>query len=211
MGFFKKIKENVAPKDINLQIVEATAKLSKLEDEFRILVKKERNSVANAASRMAKKDAEDRLRNAYIMLRLVNVSQDRFYHAASALQLRNAVKELSACLAVINKVDKKANGKIGNMFLQHRAKKMMDAAKSSEEGGLEKSIFTDEALESALLAEGVMDQLVNTSIPLERILHEDMGTQDNLDEFNTFCSDQFSGFSENDLTDDLDELISKFG
>lgn len=211
MGLFKKIKEAAAPKDINLQIVEATAKLSKLEDEFRSLVKKERNSVWNAGSRMAKRDAEDRLRNAYIMLRLVKVSQDRIYHAASALQVKNSVKELSACLSVINRVDKKGSGKVGDLFLQKRAKKMLHMAQKAEEGGNEYSYLNDETLESVLLAEGVMDQLVNTEIPLTRILQDDIHTDDNLGDFNDFCCDHMSHFKGEDLTDDLDELVSKFG
>lgn len=199
MGLFNKSK------DINLQIAETTQKLSTLETKFTVLIRKERNTVNNMKSKASKMAAADRLRTAYTSLRLVHIAQERLYATTSSYELNSAVGELNKALGILNRIDKKSDAMVP-LFLNFRARKLVNKQTTAEEGGMKQ--YYNSTLEEVLVGENVINKLVSTNIPLQVLLKEDEETQDNLDEFMEFIQAPDSEVGDIDLYDDLDDLIN---
>lgn len=207
MGIFKKAADAVKPKDINLQIAETTQKLMKLESKFTVIIRKERNVVKTAKSRAAKTAAEERLRNAYVSLRLVHTAQERLYDISSTYELTESIKDLSAAMGIINRINNKADVKgLSALFLKFRTNKLLNNTGAAEDGGMKQ--YFESSIEEILMGDTAMDKLVHTDFPLQAILKEDEETQDNLDDFNDFLQSPDFDLKNLDVADDLDSLIN---
>lgn len=207
MGIFKKAADAVKPKDINLQIAETTQKLMKLESKFTVIIRKERNVVKTAKSRAAKTAAEERLRNAYVSLRLVHTAQERLYDISSTYELTESIKDLSAAMGIINRINNKADVKgLPALFLKFRTNKLLNNTGAAEDGGMKQ--YFESSIEEILMGDTAMDKLVHTDFPLQAILKEDEETQDNLDDFNDFLQSPDFDLKNLDVADDLDSLIN---
>jgi len=193
-------------KDINLEIAKLTKQLNQLEAQFTVHIRKERNFVKSCRSASAKKAGEERLRNAYVSLRLVHIAQERLYDISSTNELHNSINDLSKAMGSLNRLDGKDHKKIPEMFLNWRTNKMLKNHEMTEDGGTKQ--YFDESIEELLIGNEAMDKLVNSDKPLAIILKDDEETLDNLDEYNDFMNDDASKSLYTTDTDDLDDLIN---
>lgn len=203
MGWFKKAKEAVAPKDINLQLAQAKKKLTALEEKFEIMMLKERNSFHTAKTKSARKSAEERMRNAYISLRLVHIAQERLYDAQSTYDLKNAITELGKSMAVINRIGKKNGRTSPALFLNLRARGMLDGVKSAEEGGMK--TYYDTSVEEVLVNEEVMRKLTDMNTPLDYVVEKEEATMEQMEKLVDMINDG-EGLDELGLDLDLEDL-----
>ncbi len=215
MGLFKKVKVAISPKDITLQLAETKKKLMALEGKFETMMLKERNVINTAKTSSARKSAEERMRNAYISLRLVHIAQERLYDAQSTYDLKNAIHELSKSMAVINRIGKKNGRTSPELFLNFRARGMLDSVKGAEEGGMK--AYYDMSVDEVLVSDDVMRKLTDVNIPLDYVVEKEESTLEQMEKFVGLVSDDENGldslnldFDLNDLNleDGLDELIS---
>ena len=213
MGFFKsaakKVKEVITPKDPTLQMAETKKKLMGLESRFESIIMRERNVVNSVKTKAARKDAEERLRNAYISLRLVHIAQERLYDAMSTYDLKNAIGDLGKSMAVINKIGKKNGQTAPGLLLNLRSKGLLKAQTGAEEGGLKN--YYDVSVEELLVGEESMKKLIDTTLPLEYVLEKDEETLECVDEFMGFAVSADNDFGDIEISDELDELMNNLG
>lgn len=201
-----KAKNIIKPKDPMLQMAEVKRTLMSLEQRLEITIRKERNVVNTVKTKAARKDAEERLRNAYISLRLVHIAQERLYDAMSTYELRDALKDLGKSMAVINRIGKKNAKTSPELLLNLRSKGLLKAKEGAEEGGLK--AYYDVSVDEILVGESAMEKLTNSTMPLDYILEEDEETLDKVDEFMGFATSNTNEFGNIEISDELDNLIN---
>lgn len=209
MGFWDKFKKT---EDVELKMIETRKKLMELEAKLKVIIRKERNVAANAGTRSAKAAAEERLRNAYVSLRMVHIAQERLYDVNSTYELTGAMKDLNKSLAVLNRLDKKGNRISPTLFLNFRSKAILARKGQAEEGGMKQ--YYDESIEKVLVGEDTMHKLIATGMPIDRILDEDQETLENVDDFMGYATSANNGFDDIDVSgnfDEWDDLVNKLG
>ncbi len=214
MGLFKKVKAAVAPKDVTLQLAQTKKKLMALEEKFEVIMLKERNVINTAKTKSARKSAEERMRNAYISLRLVHIAQERLYDAQSTYDLKNAITELGKSMAVINRIGKKNGRTSPALFLNLRARGMLDGVKNAEEGGMK--AYYDTSVDEILVSDDVMSKLTDMNIPLDYVVEKEEATMEQMEKFVDMLNDEDGldgldldfDIKDLDLEDGLDDLIS---
>lgn len=217
MAWFKKVKAAIAPnaKDVTLQLAQTKKKLMGLEEKFEYMMLKERNVLNTAKTSSARKSAEERMRNAYISLRLVHIAQERLYDAQSTYDLKNAIHELGKSMAVINRIGRKNGRTSPELFLNFRARGMLDSVKGAEDGGMK--AYYDMSVDEVLVSDDVMRKLADVNIPIEYIVEKEETTMEQMEKFVGMVNDDENGLDslnldidmkDLDLEDGLDDLIN---
>ncbi len=204
MSFFKKVKAAVKPKDVTLQLAETKKKLMGLEEKFEFMMLKERNVINTAKTSSARKSAEERMRNAYISLRLVHIAQERLYDAQSTYDLKNAIHELSRSMAVINRIGRKNGRTSPELFLNLRSRGMLDSVKGAEGGGMK--AYYDMSVDEVLVSDDVMRKLTDMNVPLDYVVEKEESTMEQMEKFVGLVVDEENGLDSLNLDLDLNDL-----
>ncbi len=201
MPLFGRREEN-----ITLKLAETRKNLMNLESEFTAQIRLARNAVMSAKGKSARVSAEDRLRNAYVSLRMVHIAQERLYDVSTTLQLTGAMQDLRKSVAVLNSIDKKSDKSV--LLLNRHMKKILERKAASEGGNKQ---YYDESIEDLLIGENTMTGLLNPEIPLKAVLQQDEETLENVDNFMEFATDEKNGYkgpvTTNMKSSDISDLL----